>query len=417
MSKHVLILGAGIIGMCSAHFLLERGYRVTIVDRSSEQHQGCSFGNAGLVVPSHITPLAAPGMIGAAARMMLNPRTPFYIRPRLDPELLAWAWKFTRAATARHVERCAPLLRDLNLASVKCYEELVETIGSDVGFTKSGLLILCKKHGTLEEEAHTAGRANALGIAAQVLDPIRTAELEPNLKMDVVGSVFYPGDCRLVPDRLMRALRCRLRRAGASFHWETEITGWRRHNEVIEAANMPAGAIHADEFVICGGAWSPAAARDLGVKLPMQAGKGYSLTLDSPPRIPRTSAILAEARVAVTPMDGRLRFAGTMEIAGFHERINPARVQGIIESISEYFREFTCDDFAHVTPWCGLRPCSPDGLPYLGRTRLLNNLTIACGHAMMGISLGPITGKLVSQIVSSEPPSIDVALLNPDRYL
>ena len=416
MPRHVLIIGAGIIGVCSAHYLLARGHRVTIVDRSSPQHQGCSFGNAGLVVPSHLVPLAAPGMIGTAARMMLSPRSPFYIRPRLDPELFGWGWRFTRAATRRHVERCAPLLRDLNLASLAGYEQLAKA-ENDFGFTRRGLLMLCKTQRTLDEEARAARRANALGIPAQVLDARQTSEREPNLQMDIAGSVFYPKDCHLSPDRLIPALRMRLERAGATFQWESEITGLRLQDRRIRAAITRNGAIEADEFVLCGGSWSAAVVRELGVRLPMQAGKGYSLTLDSPPRLPRTCAILTEARVAVTPMDGRLRFGGTMEIAGLVERINPARVRGIVESISKYYPQFTPGDFHGIKPWCGLRPCSPDGLPYVGRTRLLKNLTIATGHAMMGISLGPITGKLVSQIVSSEQPSIDITPLNPDRYL
>ena len=416
MSRHVLIIGAGIIGVCSAHNLLARGHRVTIVDRCSQQYRGCSFGNAGLVVPSHLAPLAAPGMIGTAARMMLSPRSPFYIRPRLDPELLGWGWKFTRAATRRHVERCAPLLRDLNLASLACYEELAES-ENDFGFTRSGLLMLCKEPHTLDEESRAAARANALGISAEVLDAHQTARREPNVLMDVAGSVLYPKDCHLSPDRLIPALRLRVGRAGAIFHWESEITGLRVRHRRIQTAVTRGGAIEADEFVLCGGSWSPAVVRKLGLRLPMQAGKGYSLTLDSPPRLPATCAILAEARVAVTPMDGRLRFGGTMEIAGLGERINHARVRGIIESIPSYYPQFTSDVFRDVKPWCGLRPCSPDGLPYIGRTRLLNNLTLATGHGMTGISLGPITGKLVSQIVSGEPPSIDIALLSPDRYL
>ena len=416
MSRHVLILGAGIIGACSAHYLLERGYRVTIVDRGAEHRRGCSFGNAGMVAPSHIIPLAAPGMIGTAARMMLSSRSPFYIRPRLDRELVGWAWKFRRAATARHVERCAPLLRDLNLASRACYEELAAS-EDDFGFTTNGLLMLCKAARTLDEEAQVAERANQLGVPAEVLDAKRTSEREPGLRMDVAGSVYYPKDCHLSPDRLMSSLRSRAQRAGATFRWDTEVTGFRRRDGSIDAAITRDGPIEADEFVLCGGSWSPIVVRELGLKLSMQAGKGYSLTLDEPRRLPSTCAILTEARVAVTPMDGRLRFGGTMEMSGLHERINPARVQGIIESIPRYYPQFTPEEFKDVAPWCGLRPCSPDGLPYVGRTGLLDNLTIATGHAMMGIGLGPITGKLVSQIVSGEPPSIDITLLNPDRYV
>jgi len=148
----------------------------------------------------------------------------------------------------------------------------------------------------------------------------------------------------------------------------------------------------------------------------MQPGKGYSLTLRQPRRLPQLCAILTEARVAVTPMGGALRFGGTMELDGLNERINPVRVQGIIKSVPRYYPEFGPADFAGVTPWCGLRPCSPDGLPYVGRSARYANLAVATGHAMMGLSLGPITGKLMAQVLSGEPPSIHIDALAPDRY-
>jgi D-amino-acid dehydrogenase len=171
-----------------------------------------------------------------------------------------------------------------------------------------------------------------------------------------------------------------------------------------------------DELVLCCGSWSPGLVRGLGLKLPMQAGKGYSLTLTKPRELPRLCSICAEARVAVTPMGQQLRFGGTMEIAGLNEEINPVRVQGIIKSVLKYFPKFTPENFEGVKPWVGLRPCSPDGLPYLGRTQRFANLTIATGHAMLGLSLGPISGKLVSEIVSGDKPAFDLTLLSPDRF-
>ena len=167
---------------------------------------------------------------------------------------------------------------------------------------------------------------------------------------------------------------------------------------------------------MCGGSWSPVIARDLGLNLPMQSGKGYSLTLPKPRQLPQICAIFTEARVAATPMGNTLRFGGTMEIAGLNEEINPVRVQGIIKSVPKYYPDFTPQDFEGVRPWRGLRPCSPDGLPYVGRTARYSNLCLATGHAMMGLSLGPITGRLIAEILSDETPSIQIGLLNPDRY-
>ena len=416
MSKHVLIIGAGVIGSCAAYYLARRGHRVTVVDRSGQDHEGCSFGNAGMVVPSHFVPLAAPGMMTMGLRMMLSRQSPFYIRPRVSWELIDWGWKFRRAATAAHVARAAPLLRDLNLASRACYEELADLPGNDFGLAKKGLLMLCKTGHALEEEGHTAARAKELGIPADVLDARQTAALDPDVTMDVAGSVYFPLDCHLSPQRLMDGLRRQSQALGATFLWDTEVTGWRAAGGRIEAVRTTRGDLTAGEYVLCGGSWSPAVARDLRLKLPMQAGKGYSLTLPRPRQLPRICAIFTEARVAVTPMDGSLRFGGTMELGGLNEDVDPRRVRGIIESVPQYYPEFTPADFEGVPVWRGLRPCSPDGLPYVGRTAACGNLCVAAGHAMMGVSLGPVTGKLVSEILSGEEPSIPIDLLDPDRY-
>jgi D-amino-acid dehydrogenase len=232
----------------------------------------------------------------------------------------------------------------------------------------------------------------------------------------VAGGVLFPQDCHLSPNRFMAALRAECARLGVVFHWRKEVTGLHRQGSAWAAVTAHGERFGADEFVLCGGAWSPSLARGLGLRLPMQAGKGYSLTLPRPRQLPRLCHILAEARVAVTPMGGALRFGGTMVIAGLNEDINPVRVRGIIKSALQYYPDFTAADFDGIKPWCGLRPCSPDGLPYLGRAPSPANVIIATGHAMMGLSLGPITGKLVSQIILGQCPALDLRLLAPGRH-
>jgi len=330
--------------------------------------------------------------------------------------LLDWGWKFWRAANAAHVARCAPLLRDLHSASRACFEELSELPGNDFGLVKKGLVMLCKTQHTLDEEARLAERARALGVEAQVLDARQTAALDPGVRMDVAGSVYFPKDCHLSPNQFMTGLRQQLEKLGVTFLWSTEVLGFTHRASRITAAQTKAAEFEADEFVLCSGSWSPLLSRQLGLKLPMQAGKGYSLTLPKPRQHPQICAILTEARIAVTPMGGALRFGGTMEIAGLNEVINPARVRGILKSIPRYYPEFTTQDFDGIEPWRGLRPCSPDGMPYVGRTAKCANLVLATGHAMMGLSLGPITGRLVAEIVSGEKPGFDLTLLDPDRY-
>ncbi len=416
MAKQILVIGAGVVGLCVAYYAARKGHRVIVLERNPEERDGCSFGNAGLVVPSHFVPLAAPGMVALGLKWMWNPESPFYIRPRLSWGLLSWGAKFWRAASPEHVRRSAPLLRDLNLASRACFEEIAELAGNDFGLVKRGLLMLCRTPRALEEEGRLAEQAQRLGVPAEVLDAKQAAALEPNVRMTIAGAVYFPKDCHLSPARFMATLKRQLDQLGATFSWNTELTGWDLQGDRIAAAHTTRGDFTADEYVLCGGSWSASIARGLRLKLPMQAGKGYSLTLARPRQLPQLCAIFVEARLAATPLGQTLRFGGTMEIAGMSDEINPARVRGIIKSVPRYYPDFTPEDFAQIQPWRGLRPCSPDGLPYVGRAAGYTNLALATGHAMMGLSLGPITGKLIAELLSGEAPSIRIDALSPDRY-
>jgi len=417
MGKDVLIVGAGVVGLSVAYYAAKKGHRVRVLDRDTPASMGCSYGNAGMVVPSHFVPLVAPGMIGLALRCMGDPESPFYMKPRPSAELVAWAWRFCRSATADHVARTAPLLCAAHLGSRACFEDWAQNWNDDFGFARRGLLMLCKTDRGLEEEARTADVGRALGIPSHVLTADEARSLEPGLRMDVAGGVYFPLDCHLSPRSLMGALMRQLEKAGVEFSWETTVDGFREQSGRIEAVRTSRGDVAADEYVLAAGAWSADLARALGLRLPIEAGKGYSLTLDSPRRMPRLCAILSEARVAMTPMGDSLRFGGTMELAGVDTEIDLGRVRGIAEAVGRYFPDFPPESFRNVRAWCGLRPCSPDGLPYLGRFTRPANLIAATGHAMMGVSLGPISGKLVAEILSDEPPSIPIGALSPDRYV
>jgi len=416
MGKSILIIGAGAIGLSTALHCARQGHQVTVLERNPARRDGCSYGNAGMIVPSHFVPLAAPGMVKLGLKWMGNPASPFYIKPRLDADLLDWGLKFWRAANPEHVRRSAPLLRDLNFASRALFEELSAETRHGFGLTTRGLLMLCKTRHGLDDEAKFAQQARELGVPAEVLTGRELAQLDPDVTMNVAGAVYFPKDAHLTPDKYLATLEQLTQSLGVQFKWQTEVTGLEQRHGTITAVQTPAGPLTADEVILCGGSWSPLLARRLGLKIPLQAGKGYSLTLKQPRQLPRLCSIFTEARMAVTPMGETLRFGGTMEIAGLNETINPVRVQGIIRAVSDYFPEFRAEDFAGLQPWCGLRPCSPDGLPYLGRTGKFTNLILATGHAMMGMSLSPITGRLVSEIISGEKPSFDLGLLSPDRY-
>lgn len=413
MSKRIVIIGGGLIGLSTAAECVKRGHRVTVLERAPER-RGASLGNAGMIVPSHFIPLAAPGMVAMGLKWMWNPESPFYIKPRLSWDLFTWAFRFWRASTPAHVRECAPLLRDLNLASRETYARLAER--EDFGLVKKGLLMLCKTHKALEEEAHTAAKSVALGVPAEVLDAKGIAALDPAVTMDIAGGVYFPKDCHLQPDRYVSALERHIRAAGGELRYGTDATGCRREGGRIAAVTTAAGDVEGDEFVLCSGAWSAGFADGLGLRLPMQAGKGYSVTVPNPVELPTLCSIFTEARVAVTPMGGSLRFGGTMEIAGLNERINPRRVAGILKAVPSYYPKFEASHFEGIEPWSGLRPCSPDGMPYLGRTRAAENLVVATGHSMMGLSLAPVSGELAAQLASDEPTAFDLRLLNPDRY-
>jgi D-amino-acid dehydrogenase len=412
VSKQVIIIGAGVVGLCAALECARRGMRVTVVEKKPRQRDGCSFGNAGMVVPSHFVPLAAPGMVGLGLRWMWNPESPFHIKPRVDLDLAGWGLRFMRAATRPRVEAAAPVLRDLSLLSRSCFEQM----GLEFGLVKRGLLMLCKSQSALDEESHFAEKSRALGLPAEVLDGRATTALDPRVTMAVAGSVYFPMDCHLNPGRFIAAVESELLKLGAAFLWGAEVDGFRNEGNALRGVNTPVGVLEADEMVLCGGVWSAAMARELGLRIPMQAGKGYSLTLANPRQLPDLCSICTEARLAVTPMDGALRVGGTMELAGIDESITQRRVRGIVRAFCDYFPAFEERDFDGIEPWSGLRPVSPDGMPYLGRTRRWKNLTLATGHAMMGLSLAPATGRIVAGLLEDEPPPVPLELMSPDRF-
>ncbi len=414
--KRVVIIGGGVIGLSTAYYAAERGHNVVVIDRGAQTFPGCSYGNAGMITPSHFVPLATRGNVRAGLRWMFDAESPFHLRPRLDSGLIGWSWKFYRAANDEQVERASPLLLDLNLRSRKLFTELAKEWGDDFGLTERGLLIVCATEHGLEEERHATEFAHRLGLAAEVLTAERIAKMEPEMTMSITGGAYYPDDAIFAPARFMGRLISKVKERGVELRWNNELTGFERSNGKVTAARTTKGAIEGDEFVVATGSWSPAIVRDLHLKLPMQPGKGYSLTVGHPKQRPTRGMILAEGRVAVTPIGETVRFGGTMEIAGLDESIRDARVRGIVKSVCRYFPAFTPDDFRGIEPWAGLRPCSPDGLPYIGRFARFSNLSAATGHAMMGMSLGPITGKVMAGILSGERPSIDLQMLSPDRY-
>ncbi|MEZ0485270.1 NAD(P)/FAD-dependent oxidoreductase [Fibrella aquatica] len=412
---HIGVIGGGIVGLCSAYYLHKEGHRVTLFDQAPIA-DGCSFGNAGMIVPSHIIPLAQPGMIAKGMRWMLKSTSPFYVKPRLNADLMRWGWLFYRHANTQHVNRSIPVLRDLSLLSKTLYQDLAANGDLTFEWQERGLFMLYKTAGAEHEMAEEADIANRAGIEAQLLNGQQVQDMEPDTRVDVRGGILYPGDAHLNPNELIQSLVTYLKREGVSIQDNQAVTGFGKTGSRITSVQTAEGAVEVDNVVVAGGAWSADIARQLGISLSLQGGKGYSFMLRNLTKNVRIPAIMLEARATATPMGSDLRFAGTLEVAGTDMSVNMNRVKGIVQSINNYYPDIPVEMPVVDTVWRGLRPCSPDGLPYVGTSEKFENLIMATGHGMMGLSLGPATGKLVSELASNSVTSLDLAPFSPSRF-
>ncbi|MCL1108134.1 FAD-dependent oxidoreductase [Shewanella schlegeliana] len=425
--KDVAVIGGGIIGVCSAYYLHKAGKSVVVIDKD-EIGKACSFGNAGYITPSHFIPLAASGMIQKGLKWMLNPQSPFYVRPSLNVDFLKWLLSFAKKCTPQHTLANQQAILDINLKSLELYQALHLEAEFDFEFHQNGLLMLCNTQQGLNDEATTVAAANKLGLKAKMLTPKDLQQLEPDIQLDVIGASFYPEDAHIAPYEFIVAMKNYLAAQGVEFRQRTEITGFTKDttNSKIRSAITADGEIRAADFVLANGAWSPKLAKQLGFSLPVQPGKGICISFDSPPVKEgaklecRTPFILSEAKVAVSPLDNGIRFGGTMELGVLSSQessgISLNRIKGLTKSAARYLPDLDTTQVKSEEFWSGFRPCSPDGLPIIGRVDTLANLTLATGHAMMGLSLGPITGKLISEIITKEKTSLDLTPFSPSRF-
>ncbi len=408
-----VVVGGGVVGSTAALELAEAGWQVTVCDPDLGPG-GCSHGNAGMVVPSHIVPLAAPGVVGQGLKWMLDPRSPFRLKPRLDPGLWRWTARFLRSATRGHVERSAPALREIGLLSRRLWAERAAGLPFAFGFEERGLLMLARTAHGLAEEEEGARLAERHGLEARVLDRAGVQALEPEVEVRAAGGVFYPGDAHLDPGGFLRGLWGHLEGLGVvSLPWR--IDGFERRGGRAVGVRAGAESLPADAVVVAGGAWSPALGRLLGFELLLEGGKGYSFTLRREALPVRVPALLVERRVAVTPLGGRVRLAGTLELAGTDRTIDPRRVAGIAAAPPEFYGVPEIAPPATDDVWVGLRPCTPDGLPSIGLAPGWENVVVATGHGPMGLSLAPATAKLVTGLITGTPLPIDPAPFRPDR--
>ncbi|MFL0682304.1 MAG: NAD(P)/FAD-dependent oxidoreductase [Algoriphagus aquaeductus] len=413
--KPTLIIGGGIVGMFSAYFLQKEGIEVTVVDRT-DLLDNCSTGNAGMIVPSHIIPLAAPGMVTKGITWMFSSKSPFYIHPRLDFKLLQWCMLFFRSANENQVQKAIPFLKNLSLLSKALYLTFkTDHPGAALALQEKGLMMAYQTESMEKEEVEFAHLARKYGLEAEILTPQDIRNVEPNLELKARGAVLFPGDAHLDPGALYGFLKKYLEEIGVKFLPNTQVLGFEKSRSKVGAVITNQGKIETEKVLLCGGSWSGELAQMLGFGLPMMGGKGYSFIQKNQPEI-NQATILTEQKVAVSPYGDTVRFGGTLEIAGTNQKVDMRRVQGIFESINRYYPGFEAKFPEENQIWKGLRPCSPDGLPYIGFAPGYSNVLVGSGHSMMGISLAPATGKLLAELHQQKNPTMEIGGFEVGRF-
>jgi len=410
----VLIIGGGAIGVTSAYYLLQQGKAVTLLEKG-EIGSGSSYGNAGLIVPSYSIPLAAPGVLTRGLKWMCNADSPFYVKPRFSPSLFSWLWRFWRRGNISWVRQATPVLFQLGKTSFYLYNRIVSEESLACHYQRNGLLEVYRSHAGFREGRTAAQTLRRYGVVSQLLDSQAVRTKSPFVRSGVAGGVYFPDDAHIDPALFVQQLAEVTARRGADIRTHTEVIGLDTDGKKVTTVHTTRGDFRPQQLVIAGGAWSPGIGRDLKLSLPIQPAKGYSLTVHRPANFPDLPLILEEAKVAVTPMGEQLRFAGTLELAGLDLRINRRRVEAIRRAAETFLQmRISSDDVVEI--WRGLRPCTPDGVPMIGASSRWQNVIIAAGHCMLGISLAPVTGRLVAQIAAGKRPSSLSPLLRPDRF-
>ena len=413
MNDDILIIGGGIIGVSTAYALAREGVSVTLIEKG-EICNGSSHGNAGMICPCHSTPIPGPGVLWQGIKWMFNPVSPFYIRPRFDPELIAWLWQFRRFCNEEAYHRAISPLREMQRASIGLFQEWIAQEKMDCDFEKIGGLELFLTREKYEAGRHHVEEMRRFGLDMEWLDRDATHALEPAARPEVIGGIHYKEDAHLNPAKFVHRLAEAAKRQGAKILTQTQVLGFECKGQKVKTMWTSQGDFQPEQVVLAAGTWSAVILRALGIHLPLQAAKGYSITLKRPAISPRIPLHLAEARMAVTPMGAMLRYAGTLELSGINTTINERRVNAIRRGAAGYLVDSSPREEVEV--WAGMRPVAPDGLPYIGRGRALSNLVVATGHAMLGVSMGPVTGKVVGEIVREVKPSLDLGAFGVERF-
>lgn len=392
-SPDVLVVGGGAIGAAATYELARRGARVTLLERSRTP-DGCSFGNAGLICPSHAEALANPAALRDGLRWALRRDGPFHLRPR--PALVPWLARFGAAALPARSAAATATLRALAAASLERHAALARA-GLPTSFARRGILSVFER------------KAPAGALTAE-----QARELEPSLAPGLAGAVYHADEAHCDPSAFVAALLDAARGHGAEVRGGVEILRLRRRNGRVDGLDTTRGPLGAGTVVLAAGTWTRALAREIGVHVPVEPAKGYHVEVDTPALRGGIPIYMEEARVIATPLDGRLRLAGTLELSGMDMRVDPVRLQALVGAGRRTLG--LPASLRTVNVWRGLRPCAPDGLPVIGRVDGVENLLLATAHAMLGITLAPVTGEIVASLVGGEPPAHDVAPFAPSRF-
>lgn len=413
MAKKVVVVGGGIVGLCCAYYLQKDGHQVTVIDKGNFQ-EGASYVNAGYLTPSHIIPLAAPAMLEKGIRWMFRSDSPFYIQPRWDMDLIRWGLRFISCCSLAHVEQSIQVIKDINLLSKELYEAMQQDSEFEFEMETKGLLMAYQTTAVEHEEKRIMQRALAEGLAVKHLSPQEVFALQPEAPMQIEGAFWYQCDAHLHPELFMQRLKSFLETNGVSIMANAPVLSMESVDRKVKQLVLPKQKIEADVVVMATGAWSEKLLKPLGIKLPIQAGKGYRINVRNTPKI-SYPALLMEAKVAVTPMQNYTRFGGTMELSGLNHKIKKRRVEAVAQGAMRFYKNLNIPEQAIAEARCGLRPLSPDGLPFIGPHSRCENMILATGHAMMGWSLGPATGQLVAEMVANKKPSLNLAPFHPER--
>ncbi|HET6550583.1 MAG TPA: FAD-dependent oxidoreductase [Solirubrobacter sp.] len=391
----VAVVGGGAVGASIALELARGGASVTLLERGPELAWGCSAGNAGIVGASHVVPLAEPAAVRDGLRWMTRPDSPFFVRPR--PQVLPWLLRFVAAATPPRVRRHRAVLRALATHSAALHADL-EQAGLDAGYRRAGLLNVYRDPRAYGRALRDGGQDGSL----------------PGLSPGFAGAVLEPDEAHCDPLRFVEAVGALAAAEGVDIRTGVEVLGLRRSNGRVSSLWTTAGELVADRVVLAAGVWTGELARSVGVRLPLEGGKGYHVDLEAGPGDPELPVWLDESRVVITPLEGRLRLAGTLELTGTDRGVDARRVDAIVAAARRALPHLASRRTLEV--WRGLRPCTPDGLPAIGRAPQVENAVLATGHGMWGLQLAPLTARLVAALVAGERPEHDLAPLRPDRF-